>query len=355
MKYDAVEVLKKMITIPSFSGEEDGVADWMQEIWLEQGYVAQRKGNNVWVTSRHFDPEKPTILLDAHLDTVRPNSGWKRAPFVPLVKEGKLYGLGSNDTGGSVVAMQAAFLQLEQQVQAYNLICLESAEEENTGRNGIQSLLSELGPIDLALVGEPTGLQAAIAEKGLMVLDCWARGKAGHAARNEGINAIYEAMEDIEWLRTYSFEKESPLLGKVKMTVTGIEAGTLHNVVPAECRFMVDIRVNEYYTNEEVYEIVRKNLKSDVKPRSFSLNSSFISKTHPIVRRCRELGVSTYGSPTTSNQAVLPYTSLKIGPGDSARSHTADEYIELEEIEQGFRLLVKLLNGFDFVNSKTDR
>lgn len=322
------------------------MADLMVATLAEYGYRAERKGNNVRTKSRHFDASKPTILLDAHLDTVRPGGAWDTDPFVPVVKDGRLYGLGSNDTGGSVVSMLAAFLQLDSRPQRYNLIWLASAEEENTGKGGIQSVVGELGPVDLALIGEPTGMQAAIAEKGLMVIDCLARGKSGHAARGEGINAIYEALPDIEWFRSYSFEKESALLGKVKMTVTGIQAGTLHNVVPAECKFMVDIRVNEHYSNQEVFEIIRRHVKSEVMPRSFSLNSSSIAEGHPIVKRCLALGLTTYGSPTTSNQAVIPYTSLKIGPGDSARSHTANEYITLEEIEGGVRGFVELLEGF---------
>ena len=345
---EAVELLKEMITIPSFSGEENQVADLMVEMLALHGYVAERKGNNVWARSRNFDSTKPTILMDAHLDTVRPNGKWNTDPFTPVVMGGKLYGLGSNDTGGSVVSMLAAFLQLAATGQAYNLVWLASAEEENTGKGGIQSVVGELGRIDLALIGEPTGMQAAIAEKGLMVLDCVAVGKSGHAARGEGINAIYEALPDIEWFRTYQFPKVSDLLGEVKMTVTGISAGTIHNVVPAECKFMVDIRVNEYYSNQEIFETIRKNVKCEVCPRSFSLNSSSIPADHPIVRRCRELGLQTYGSPTTSNQAVIPYTSLKIGPGDSARSHTANEYIALDEIEEGIRIFVELLDGFQF-------
>lgn len=346
MMIDAVGLLKKMIAIPSFSGEENGVADLMVATLAEYGYPANRKGNNVWAVSRNFDARKPTILLDAHLDTVRPNAGWVTDPFTPVVKEDRLYGLGSNDTGGSVVSMLAAFLQLAHTAQAYNLIWLASAEEENTGKGGIQSVIGELGSVALALVGEPTGMQAAIAEKGLMVVDCVAHGKAGHAARGEGVNAIYEALPDIEWFRSYQFPQESALLGKVKMTVTGIGAGTLHNVVPAECRFMVDIRVNEHYSNTEIFDTIQKHVKCEVIPRSFSLNSSSIKEDHPIVERCKALGLSTYGSPTTSNQAVIPYSSLKIGPGDSARSHTANEYIGLQEINQGIDIFVKLLDGF---------
>lgn len=345
-KAEAIELLKKMIALPSFSREEGEVADLMAATLAHYGYKAFRKGNNVWAKSKNWDGTKPTLLLDAHLDTVKPNGNWETDPFVPVEKDGKLYGLGSNDTGGSVVSMLAAFLYLSARPQAYNLIWSGSAEEENTGKGGIQSVLEEFGKIDLALVGEPTGMQAAVAEKGLMVIDCIAKGKSGHAARSEGVNAIYEALPDIEWFRTYRFAKESPLLGAVKMTVTGINAGTLHNVVPAECKFMVDIRVNEFYSNQEVFDTICRNVKSEVVPRSFSLNSSSVSEDHPIVKRCKELGMITYGSPTTSNQAVIPYTSLKIGPGDSARSHTANEYIGLKEIEDGIDIFINLLDGF---------
>lgn len=344
-KTDAIELLKKMISIPSFSREEGKVADLMVETLQKHGYIASRKGNNVWAKSKDWDENKPVILLDAHIDTMRPNGSWDTDPFTPVVKDGKLFGLGSNDTGGSVVSMLTAFLHLTAKPQPYNLIWLASAEEENTGKGGIQSVLNELGHVDLALVGEPTGMQAAIAEKGLMVIDCVAKGKSGHAARNEGVNAIYEALPDVEWFRTYQFDKESPLLGKVKMTVTGINAGTLHNVVPAECKFMVDIRINEHYSNQEVFEIIKQHVKAEVLPRSFSLNSSSIPEDHPVVKRCKELGRITYGSPTTSNQAVIPFTSLKIGPGDSARSHTANEYIHLQEIEEGIDIFINLLDN----------
>ena len=348
MKSEAVELLKQMIALPSFSGEEEKVADLMESVLSGYGIRAERKGNNIWAKSPDYDPLKPVILLDAHLDTVKPDGKWETDPFTPTVKDGKLYGLGSNDTGGSVVSMLAAFLQLVKKPRSYNLIWMGSAEEENTGKKGIQSVIPELGRVDLALVGEPTGMKAAIAERGLMVIDCIARGKSGHAAREEGINAIYEALPDIEWFRKYRFDKDSPLLGMVKMTVTGISAGTLHNVIPAECRFMVDIRVNEEYTNSEIFEVVRRNVKSEVIPRSFALNSSTINKNHPMVKRCVQMGLDTYGSPTTSNQAVIPYTSLKIGPGDSARSHTANEYIVIEEINSAIDVFVSLLDGFEF-------
>ncbi len=342
---ESITLLKRIISIPSFSGEEGAVADLIAETLAGYGHKVHRKGHNVWARSPGFDVSKPTILLDAHIDTVKPNGAWDTDPFIPVVQEGKLIGLGSNDTGGSVVSMLAAFVYLASRPQSYNLIYLTSAEEENTGKGGIQNVISELGKIDLALIGEPTGMQAAVAERGLLVLDCIARGESGHAARNEGVNAIYEALQDIEWFRTYAFEKESPLLGQIKMTVTGIQAGTFHNVLPAECTFVVDVRVNEFYTNQEVFDVIRRHVKCEVKPRSFSLNSSTIDANHPIVKRCKALGLTTYGSPTTSNQAIIPYASLKIGPGDSARSHTANEYIYLKEIEQGIDIFVRLLDN----------
>lgn len=347
-KEEAVDLLKTIISIPSFSGEEDRVADLMEATWIKYGYSPQRKGNNVWVKSRHFGGHKPLLLFDAHIDTVKPGHGWKRDPWTPVIEDGRLFGLGSNDTGGSIVSMMAAFMALDRKLQAYDMIYLNSAEEENTGQEGIQSVIGELGPVSFALVGEPTGMQAAVAEKGLMVLDCVAKGKAGHAARNEGVNALYAALSDIEWFRNFHFPKISGLLGEVKMTVTGIQAGTLHNMVPAECRFMVDIRVNECYSNQEIFDTIRKHVKSEIRPRSFSLNSSGIPYDHPLVKRCIEAGISTYGSPTTSDQAVIPFPSLKIGPGDSARSHTADEYIRLEEIEEGIAVFFRLLDGFHF-------
>ena len=343
----AIELLKQIISIPSFSKEEAGVADLIADVLTRYRFDVRRKGNNVWSRSKNFDDAKPTLLLDAHLDTVRPNGGWNTDPFTPIVKEGKLFGLGSNDTGGSLVSMLAVFVESASDSLPCNLVFLASAEEENTGSNGVQSVFPELGQIDFAFVGEPTGMRPAIAEKGLMVLDCCARGKAGHAAREEGVNAIYEAMEDIHWFRTYQFEKVSELLGPVKMSVTGIEAGTLHNVVPATCRFMVDIRVNELYTNQEIFDTIRNHVKCDVIPRSFSLNSSSVSPSHPVVKRCVELGLSPYGSPTTSNQAVIPCPSLKIGPGDSARSHTANEYICLEEVREGIELFKCMIRDFE--------
>lgn len=342
---EAVDLLKRIIAIPSFSKEEEGVAALMTGVLEGYGYPVHRKGNNVWACSGERDSVRPTILLDAHIDTVKPTGNWDTHPFSPVTAGDKLFGLGSNDTGGSIVSMLAAFLILSSREQPFNLIYFNSAEEENTGTGGISSVLNELGAIDLAIVGEPTGMHPAIAEKGLMVLDGVAYGKAGHAAREEGINALYELLPDIDWFRNYRFDKSSELLGAVKMSVTGIQAGTLHNVIPSECRYMVDVRVNEHYSNQEVLEVIKTHINSEVSPRSFNLNSSSISPEHPVVRRCELLGRRPYGSPTTSNQAVLPYTSVKLGPGDSARSHTANEYILMDEIREGISLYVDILDG----------
>ena len=341
----AIELLKSLISTPSVSREESGVADIVERKFGEMGFLPARKGNNVWAMATEYDAEKPTILLDAHLDTVKPNSSWVRNPFEPTIEGDRLYGLGSNDTGGSLVAMMAAFSHLAKKEQPYNLIMLCSAEEEVTGVGGVRAVLSELPKSDFAIVGEPTSMQPAIAEKGLMVFDCVTHGKAGHAARNEGENAIYKALKDIEWFRSYQFERVSPLLGPVKMTVTGVQSGTQHNVVPDECRFMVDVRVNECYTNEELLAEVRSMVASEITPRSTHLSSSYISPEHPAVKRLVADGRTPFGSPTMSNQAIMPFTTLKMGPGDSSRSHTADEYICLSEIEEAIEVYVRLLDN----------
>lgn len=343
----AIELLKRLIATPSISRDEAKAADLIEAELLQLGFAPQRKLNNVWAMAAEYDAAKPTILLDAHLDTVKPNAQWTRDPFTPQIEEGRLYGLGSNDTGGSLVALLAAFCRLSVSEQPYNLIFMASAEEEVTGVNGVRAVLPELGHIDFAVVGEPTSLQPAVAEKGLLVLDCVAYGVAGHAAREEGVNAIYKALKDIEWFRTYQFERVSPLLGAVKMTVTGVEAGTQHNVIPAECRFIVDVRVNECYKNVELVELIRQAVECDVTPRSTHLNSSSISLNHPAVKRLIAMGRKPFGSPTMSNQAVMPFTTLKLGAGDSARSHTADEYIYLHEIEDAISLYYNLLNGLE--------
>ena len=342
-----IELLRRMIATPSVSREEERTADLLAEFLTSRGVdPVHRSHNNVWARNRWFDPAKPTILLNSHHDTVKPNSAYTRDPFAPDIEAGKLYGLGSNDAGASVVSLIAAFLHFyEAEGLRYNLCLALTAEEEVSGRNGIESILPELGELSFAIVGEPTGMELAIAERGLMVLDCVAHGKAGHAARNEGENAIYRAMQDIEWFRTYRFPQESQLFGNVKMSVTVINAGTQHNVVPAECRYTVDVRVTDRYTNEEVLEIVRSHVASDVTPRSTRLKPSYIDPSHPIVAAGLALGRHTYGSPTTSDQALLSIPSLKMGPGDSARSHSADEFVYVAEIEAGVDQYIAMLEA----------
>jgi acetylornithine deacetylase len=291
-----------------------------------------------------FDTAKPTILLNSHHDTVKPNLGYTKDPFRAIIEEGKLYGLGSNDAGGALVSLLRVFLFYYDKPLAYNLIFSATAEEEISGRNGIEALLPLLDKIDFAIVGEPTKMQLAIAEKGLMVLDCVAHGKSGHAAREEGINAIYQAMPDIDWFTKFNFPKVSKLLGHVKMSVTAMHSGSQHNIVPDTCEFTVDVRVNECYTNEEVLDIIGKHVKCDVKARSQRLQPSFIPDQHPIVKAGIALGLKVYGSPTLSDRALMPFPSLKVGPGDSARSHIADEYIHIKEIEEGIDMYISMLN-----------
>ena len=342
----AFSLLKHLIAIPSLSKEEDKTADLIFNYLQSNGFSPERNGNNVWVQSLISD-KLPTVLLNSHHDTVKPSSSWTFDPFIPTEKDGKLYGLGSNDAGASVVSQMMAFFELSKQPnRPYNLIYSATAEEEITGLGGVISILPYLGKIDLAIVGEPTQMQMAIAEKGLMVLDCKVMGKTGHAARDEGLNPIYLAMEDIEWFRTFQFPKESEILGKVKTSVTIINAGYQHNVVPDICSYVVDVRTNEQYTNEQSLELIISHMKhSEVTPRSLRHNSSFIPLNHPLVKRGLSLGLTYYGSPTTSDQAVMRLTSMKIGPGDSARSHTANEYIELDEIKTGISIYIELLNG----------
>ena len=339
-------MLEKLIAIPSLSRDEEKAADCLQKYIEEQGMVTGRKGNNVWCFSPMFDLAKPTLLLNSHIDTVKPVSGWRKKPFVPtLEKNSKLYGLGSNDAGGSLVSLLQVFLQLCRTSQAYNLIYLASCEEEVSGKDGIESVLPQLPPIHFAIVGEPTEMQPAIAEKGLMVLDVTAIGKSGHAARNEGDNAIYKALEDIAWFRDFRFPKESLLLGPVKMSVTVLNAGTQHNVIPDRCTFVVDVRSNECYTNQELFTVIQQHTTCQVEARSFRLGSSHVPLNHPIVQRAVSLGRIPFGSPTLSDQALMPFPSMKMGPGKSSRSHTADEFIFLHEIEEAIELYLKLLDG----------
>jgi len=344
---EAVGLLKSLISISSFSREEEAVADYLQNYIESIGIETRRKGNNIICVAPMFDLNKPTILLNSHIDTVKPVNGWRKDPFSPTEENGKLYGLGSNDAGASVVTLFQVYQELSKTEQSYNLIFVASCEEEVSGKEGIESVLSELPPITLGIVGEPTEMHPAIAEKGLMVLDVVSYGKAGHAARNEGVNAIYKALDDISWFKDFKFEKESPMLGPVKMSVTQINAGTQHNVIPDRCSFVVDIRSNELYSNEDIYNTIRKNVKSDVKARSFRLNSSRISEEHPIVKRAVKMGRNPFGSPTLSDQALMPFPSVKMGPGKSSRSHTADEYILISEIEEAIEIYLKLLDGLN--------
>lgn len=342
----SISLLKAMIAIPSVSREESQVADSIEKTLPLLNLISNRSGNNIWVRNLNWDDKKPVILLNSHIDTVRPGNGWISDPYEAIEEKNKITGLGSNDAGASIVALLGAFMHFySNENLPYNLIFCASAEEEISGPNGIVSVLNQLGRIDLAIVGEPTQMQMAIAEKGLLVLDCEAKGKAGHAARNEGDNAIYKAIEDIKLLKRYKFPLESEVLGPVKMTVTQITAGQQHNVIPDSCEFVVDVRTNEFYTNKEAYQIISGLIKSEVKARSFTHNSSGINLDHPIVKRGIQLGLKTFGSPTTSDQAIIPYPSVKIGPGDSARSHTANEHIFISEIQEGISTYINLLQG----------
>jgi acetylornithine deacetylase len=343
---DAIALLVSLIQTPSFSREEADTADLLERFLTQHGIPAQRHGNNVWAVSRQFDVQKPTILLNSHHDTVKPGVAWTYAPFGATLEGDKLTGLGSNDAGASAVSLLAVFQYFYDRPTAFNLICAITAEEEVSGANGVKSILPELGKIDLGIVGEPTGMNAAIAEKGLLVLDGVARGRTGHAARNEGDNALYKALDDINWLRTYQFPNVSEMLGPVKLTVTQISAGTQHNVVPDECRYVVDVRPTECYTNEEILAIIRANVQAEITPRSTHLQSSGLALEHPIVRKAVAMGKTTYGSPTLSDQALMRFPTLKMGPGDSARSHAPDEYILLSEIRAGIADYIELLTGF---------
>lgn len=342
---EAVRLLKLLISTPSASRSEDKAADIMEETIRGYGLEVHRLKNNVWTIDPEYDDARPTLLLNAHIDTVKPVASWTRDPYSPTIEGDKLYGLGSNDCGGGLTTLLQIFRKKILEPREYNLIYLASAEEEVSGKDGISLAIPELPKVDVAIVGEPTDMQPAIAERGLMVLDVIAHGKSGHAARNEGVNAIYKAMDDLLWLRDYKFEKVSPLLGPTKMTVTVINAGTQHNVVPDTCTMLVDVRTNEKYTNHAVFDIISHHLSSEVKAHSFRLHSSHIAEDHPLVKRCKSLGLQPFGSPTLSDQALMPWQSLKLGPGSSCRSHSADEYICLSEIERAFEI-------YDFVVSE---
>ena len=346
LQANAIDLLKQLIATPSFSKEEDNSSALIRSFLENNEVKTEQYLYNIWAKNKYFEANKPTILLNSHHDTVKPNRGYTLDPFSSIEKDGKLFGLGSNDAGGSLVSLIAAFLYFyDKENQKYNIVLAATAEEEISGHNGIEALLPQLGKIDFAIVGEPTQMQMAVAEKGLMVLDCTANGKAGHAAREEGDNAVYKAIKDIEWFSSYKFDKVSDLLGPVKMSVTVIETDNkAHNVVPAQCKFVVDCRVSELYTFEEMLDIIKSNVQSEIKPRSTRLRSSSIALDHPIVKAGLKMERSYYGSPTTSDKALMAFPSLKIGPGDSARSHTADEYIYIDEIKEGIELYIQLLN-----------
>jgi acetylornithine deacetylase len=343
---DAVELLKDLIAIPSISRNEDKAADKLAEYLAMWGLPYGREGNNLWVGCPDWDNNRPTVMLNAHIDTVKPVSSWTRDPFQPTQEGDLIYGLGSNDCGGGLVSLLQTYRIMLHRPRNYNLLWVASAEEEVSGPNGFSRVLSKLPNIAVAIVGEPTSMQPAIAEKGLMVIDGYAYGKSGHAARNEGVNAIYEALDDLVWLRDYKFRKESPLLGPTKMTVTVVEGGTQHNVIPDTLHFVIDVRTNEYYQNEYLFEFLCKKMtKCELRARSFRLHSSSIPQDHPLIKRCIERGMQPFGSPTLSDQALMPFLSFKLGPGDSSRSHSADEFIKISEIQQAIDTYVSLLDG----------
>ena len=344
---DAIELLKQLIATPSVSRDEEAAADVMETFMDRWGLPHGREGNNLWVGCPDWNDQRPTIMLNAHIDTVKPVASWTGDPFKPLIEDGRLYGLGSNDCGGGLVALLQAYRIMKDRQRSYNLLYVVSAEEEISGKDGFSRVLPLLPPVDVAIVGEPTGMQPAIAEKGLMVIDGYAYGTSGHAARNEGVNAIYEALDDLTWLRDYRFRKESRLLGRTKMSVTVIEAGTQHNVVPDKLHFVIDVRPNEFYQNEYIFRFLQKKMKKcELKERSFRLHSSMIAEDHPLVQKCMAMGMKPFGSPTLSDQALMPFPSFKLGPGESSRSHSADEFICLSEIEQAIQTYVTLLEGF---------
>ena len=341
---DAVELLKELIATPRASRNETEAADVMEQRMAQWGLNPQREANNLWAVSDNFNKAKQTILLNAHIDTVKPVKTWTRDPYEPEVIDDKLFGIGANDCGGGLVTLLQVFRILKGRELPFNLIYLASAEEEVSGKDGVERVLPLLPKIDVAIVGEPTGMQPAIAEKGLMVIDGCTKGVSGHAARNEGVNAIYKALDDLVWLRDYKFRKESPLLGFSKMTVTQVESGTQHNVIPDSLHFVIDVRTNEYYQNEFVFSFLQKHMQNSIlKARSFRLHSSSIPTDHPLVKRCVKLGMKPFGSPTLSDQALMPFPSFKLGPGESSRSHSANEYIRISEIERALDTYLKII------------
>ena len=340
---ELTDILKGLVSIPSPSRQEKDAADFLEGRLNGIGLAPRRKGNNLWIKEEGSGDGRPVVLLNAHIDTVKPAPGYSRDPFTPVEEGDRIYGLGTNDDGASLVALLEAFLRLLPRRRSYRMIWSATAEEEVCGEGGLDSILPELGNIDLAIVGEPTGMRMAVAEKGLIVLDCTAHGRSGHAARDEGENAIYNALNDIEWFRNHRFERVSDYLGPVRMSVTMISGGLQHNVVPDTCKFVVDVRPNGLYSNVELLDIIRGSVSCDVVPRSLRHGSSHIDPGHPVVKRAESIGIELFGSPTTSNQTLLDFPSVEIGPGDSARSHTADEYILKSEIAGAVDIYVELL------------
>lgn len=343
LTHDALTLLQGLIAIPSVSRDEEKAADFMQQTMERYGLKPHRHGNNLWVIDDDMRDDRPTLLLNAHIDTVKPVASWPRNPFEPTLEGDVLYGLGSNDCGGGLVSLLQVFREMMHRERRYNLVYLASCEEEVSGANGFTAVRDMIPHIDVALVGEPTAMQPAVAEKGLMVVDIVAHGKSGHAARGEGINAIYEALVDMVWLRDYRFPKVSELLGPTVMNLTVVNSGTQHNVVPDECKMILDVRTNELYTNQEVFEIIDKNTRSECKARSFRLSSSRIDMEHPLIQRLVSMGKEPFGSPTLSDQALMPWQSFKLGPGHSSRSHSADEYIRVSEIREAIETYMEIL------------
>lgn len=342
---DAVKLLQQLIATPSVSREEDKAADIMQQAMESYGLIPTRKGNNLWIIDPEMDTGRPTLLLNAHIDTVKPVASWTRDPFSPTIEDDTLYGLGSNDCGGGLVSLLQVFRLMITLPRKYNLVYLASAEEEVSGINGIRSVIGDLPKIDVAMVGEPTGMQPAVAEKGLMVIDMTAHGKSGHAARGEGVNAIYEALDDMMWIRNHKFDKVSEFLGPTVMNLTVVNSGTQHNVIPDECKMIVDVRTNENFDNEELFHFIDKNTRSECKARSYHLRSSKISLEHPLIQHLTSMGKTPFGSPTLSDQALMPWESFKLGPGQSSRSHSADEYIKISEISDAISTYISLLKA----------
>ncbi|WP_297337397.1 M20 family metallo-hydrolase [Algoriphagus sp.] len=342
----AIHLLKSLIAIPSFSRQEEGTAALLAQFFRENNIEFQRKHHNIWAFAQPFDANKPTVWLNSHHDTVKPNSGYTKDPFAPILEDGKLFGLGSNDAGGCLVSLIAAFLSVKDHDLPFNLLLIVSAEEEISGAQGISSLIDLLPKADLAIVGEPTQMRLAVAEKGLMVIDAKVKGVAGHAAREEGVNAIYQSLQDLEILKNFNFKKKSAFLGESKVSVTVIRAGNQHNVIPDLCEFTLDVRITDAYTLEEAFEELSSQLSANLIPRSMRLQPSHLPQNHPILWVSKELGIETFGSPTLSDQALIPYPSVKIGPGFSGRSHSADEFIYLEEIKAGIHGYISILEAY---------